>query len=150
MIIWVEPNIMRSRKLEKMRKLDRMCFCVWCLERHFLGNQLGTAYLNERVDGHDGHIGLRFGVVHQIQIDQLLELQVVRLHAVDDVRKECGNVLANRHAGNDLERGRKIMDGTNRNAQTYNLLRFSLDWFGNTDVIIFFTSFALCLYREVT
>lgn len=63
------------------------------------------AHLNERVDGHDGHIGLRLGVVHQVQIDQLLQLEVVRLHAVDDVREERGNVLANRHAGDDLEIG---------------------------------------------
>lgn len=74
--------------------------------------RLTRAHLNERVDGHDGHIGLRLGVVHQVQIDQLLQLEIVRLHAVDDVREERGNVLANRHAGDDLEIGKKKTSST--------------------------------------
>jgi len=47
-----------------------------------------SAYLNERVDCHDGHVGLGLCVVHQIQIDEFLELQIVGLHAINNIRKE--------------------------------------------------------------
>ena len=46
-----------------------------------------SPYLDKRVDGHDGHVGLALGVVHQVEVDELLELQIIRLHAVDDVRE---------------------------------------------------------------
>jgi len=46
------------------------------------------AVLDESVDRHDGHVRLRLGVVHQVEVDELLELQVVCLHAVDHVGKE--------------------------------------------------------------
>ena len=58
--------------------------------------------LHEGVDAHNGQVGLRLGIVYQIQIHQLLELQVVGLHAVDDVREQHADVLANRHGGYDL------------------------------------------------
>ena len=59
--------------------------------------------LNKCVDSHDdGHVGLRLSIVHQIQVDQLLQLQVVCLHAVDHVREESRHVLAHSHAGNHL------------------------------------------------
>lgn len=45
-------------------------------------------YLHKGVDGHDGHVWLTLGVVHQVKIDQLFQLQVVRLHAVHDVREQ--------------------------------------------------------------
>ena len=32
------------------------------------------AILDEGVDGHDGHIWLRLGVVHQVQVNKLLQL----------------------------------------------------------------------------
>lgn len=44
--------------------------------------------LDEGVDGHDGHVRLGLCIVHQIEIHQLLQLKIVRLHAVDDVRKQ--------------------------------------------------------------
>jgi hypothetical protein len=50
------------------------------------------AVLDEGVDGHDGKVGLRLGVVHEVQIDELLELEVIRLHAVDDVGEEGADV----------------------------------------------------------
>lgn len=48
----------------------------------------GNCNLDEGVDGHDGHVGLALGVVHQVEVDQLLQLQVVRLHAVHHVREQ--------------------------------------------------------------
>jgi hypothetical protein len=60
-------------------------------------------HLDERVDGHNRHVRLRLGVVHQVQVDQLLQLQIVGLHAVDHVREQGRHVLAHRHAGNDLK-----------------------------------------------
>ena len=45
------------------------------------------SYLDERVDGHDGQLGLSLGIVHQVQIHQLLQLQIIRLNAVDDIGK---------------------------------------------------------------
>ncbi len=46
------------------------------------------AVAHERVHRHDGHVRLRLRVVHQVEVDQLLELEVVRLHAVHHVREE--------------------------------------------------------------
>ncbi len=37
------------------------------------------AVLDEGVDGHDGHLRLGLGVVHQVEVHQLLQLQVVSL-----------------------------------------------------------------------
>ena len=45
-------------------------------------------HLHKRVDSHDSHVGLVLGIVHQVQVYQLLQLQVVCLHAVDDIRKK--------------------------------------------------------------
>lgn len=47
-----------------------------------------SSYLHEAVDSHDGHVRLALGVVHQVEIDQLLELQVIGLHAVNHVWKQ--------------------------------------------------------------
>ena len=44
--------------------------------------------LGEGVDSQDGEVGLRLGVVHEIEIHQLLQLQIVSLHAVDHIRKQ--------------------------------------------------------------
>lgn len=41
--------------------------------------------LDKAVDGHDGHIRLALGVVHQVEVNQLLQLQVVCLHAVHHI-----------------------------------------------------------------
>ena len=61
------------------------------------------AVLDEGVDGHDGHVRLTLGVVHQVEINQLLQFEVVRLHAVRDIRKESANIFANGHGRNDLK-----------------------------------------------
>ena len=53
------------------------------------------AILDERVDGHDGKIGLTLGIVHQVEVDELLQLQIVRLHAVDNVGKESAVIMLN-------------------------------------------------------
>jgi hypothetical protein len=53
--------------------------------------------LDEGVDGHDGEVRLCFGVVDAVQVHELLQLQVVRLHAVHHVREESRHVLAHRH-----------------------------------------------------
>lgn len=49
---------------------------------------MGASYLHKAVDSHNGHVWLTFGVVHQVQIHQLLQLQVVSLHTVHNIRKE--------------------------------------------------------------
>lgn len=42
-------------------------------------------YLYEGVDCHDSHIWLTLGIVHQVEVNQLLQFQVVCLHAVDNI-----------------------------------------------------------------
>lgn len=44
--------------------------------------QKNISCLDKAVDSHDGHIRLALGVVHQVEVNQLLQLQVVCLHAV--------------------------------------------------------------------
>ena len=44
--------------------------------------------LDEGIDRHDGHVGLGFGVIHQVEVDEFLQLRVARLHTVNDVREE--------------------------------------------------------------
>ena len=44
-----------------------------------------TTHLDKGVDGEDDELGLCFGIVHEIQIDQLLLLQVVGLLLVSPV-----------------------------------------------------------------
>lgn len=61
-----------------------------------------AAHLGECVDSQDGQVWLRLGVVHEIQVDQLLELQVVGLHAVDHIGKQGAHILAYCHASDDL------------------------------------------------
>ena len=52
------------------------------------GGATSRTYLNERIDSHDGHVGLTFSIVHQIEINEFLQLQVVRLHTVHHVGEE--------------------------------------------------------------
>lgn len=47
-----------------------------------------TSHLHKGVDSHDGHVRLTLGIVHQVQVHQLLQLQVVCLHTVHHVRKK--------------------------------------------------------------
>lgn len=46
------------------------------------------SYLHKAVDCHDGHVRLALGVVHEVQVDQLLQLQVISLHAVHYIREQ--------------------------------------------------------------
>lgn len=59
-------------------------------------------HLDECVDRHDGQVGLCLGIVDEIQVHKLLQLQVVRLHAVYDVWEEHRHVLAYGHGRDDL------------------------------------------------
>ena len=58
--------------------------------------------LDKRVDREDRQLWLRLGVVDQVQVDQLLQLRVVRLHTVDHIREQRTDVLPHRHGGDDL------------------------------------------------
>lgn len=61
-----------------------------------------VSHLGKGVHSEDGQVRLRLGVVHQIQVDQFLQLQAVRLHTVDHVWEQRADVLPNRHTCNDL------------------------------------------------
>lgn len=45
-------------------------------------------YLDKGVNSHDGHVWLTLGIVHQIEVDQLFQFQIVRLHAVHNIWKQ--------------------------------------------------------------
>merc|ERR1719452_276143 len=72
---------------------------------HSQGSDKGVGVLtilDECVDCHNGHVRLGLGIVHKVEIHQLLQLQVVSLHAVDHVWKEGRHILPTCHAGNHL------------------------------------------------
>ena len=56
-------------------------------ERRARGSHWHTD-LDEGIDRHDGHVGLGFGVIHQVEVDEFLQLRVAGLHTVNDVREE--------------------------------------------------------------
>lgn len=58
--------------------------------------------LGKSVDCQDSKIRLRFGVIHQVQVNQFLQLQIISLHAVDHVCKQRTDIFSNSHASNDL------------------------------------------------
>ena len=45
-------------------------------------------YLDECVDCHNGHVGLTLGIVHEVEVDKFLQLQILSLHTVDHVREQ--------------------------------------------------------------
>lgn len=49
--------------------------------------------LNECIDSHDSQIWLTLGIVHEIKIDELLQLNVIGLHAIHDIREERTAIL---------------------------------------------------------
>lgn len=63
--------------------------------------------LDESVHSHNSHVRLWFSVVHQIQVNQFLQLQIVSLHTVDNIWKERRHILADCHACDDLEHATK-------------------------------------------
>mmetsp|Transcript_24348 Transcript_24348/g.39794 ORF Transcript_24348/g.39794 Transcript_24348/m.39794 type:complete len:217 (+) Transcript_24348:1452-2102(+) len=58
--------------------------------------------LHKRVDGQQGQFGLRLGVVDQVQVHQLFEFNVSSLNAIENIRKEHGDVFSYGHVGDDL------------------------------------------------
>ena len=56
-------------------------------ERRARGSHRHTD-LDECINRHDGHVGLGFGVIHQVEVDEFLQFRVARLHTVNDVREE--------------------------------------------------------------
>ena len=58
-----------------------------------LQRQEGVADLDKGVDGENNEVRLVLGVVHQVKVDELLLLQVVRLHVLEDVREEGRDIL---------------------------------------------------------
>lgn len=54
-------------------------------------------YLNKGVHSHDGHVWLTLSVVHQVEVDQLFQFQVVRLHTIHNIweqsTKKKNNIL---------------------------------------------------------
>ena len=54
-------------------------------------------HLDKRVYCHDSQVRLRLGIIDEIEINQLLELHVVSLHAVDNIREERAHILAHCH-----------------------------------------------------
>lgn len=61
--------------------------------------------LDEGVDGKEGELRLGLGVVDKVEVHEFLELDVPRLHAVEDVGEEHRNVLSDGHRGDDLLHG---------------------------------------------
>lgn len=47
-----------------------------------------SGYLDQSANTQNGIVRLSLGIVDQVQINQLLQLQVVRLHAFDDIREK--------------------------------------------------------------
>lgn len=45
-------------------------------------------YLYKGINSHDGHVGLTLGIVHQVEVHQLFQFQVVCLHAVHDIGEQ--------------------------------------------------------------
>lgn len=60
----------------------------WSSEHPRPSSDQAPIHLHKGVDSHDGHVGLTLGIVHQIQVHQLLQLQVVCLHTVHHVGEE--------------------------------------------------------------
>lgn len=46
------------------------------------------SYLDKRINSHNSQVRLTLGVVHQVQVDKLLQFQIIRLHAVDHIREQ--------------------------------------------------------------
>ncbi len=56
--------------------------------------------LHKGIDGKECKFRLGFGVVDEVEVDELLEFDVSRLDAVEDVSEQHRDVLADRHGGN--------------------------------------------------
>ena len=59
------------------------------LDEHYCAScKNKMADLGKSVDCQNGQIWLRFSIIHEIQVNQFLKLQIVRLHTIDDIRKQ--------------------------------------------------------------
>ena len=64
--------------------------------------KIAKTCLDKGVDGQDAKLWVGLGVVHEVEIDQLLLLQVVCLHVLDHVGEQRADILANGHGSNNL------------------------------------------------
>jgi hypothetical protein len=64
-----------------------------------------VAILHKGVHSQQRQVRVALGVVDQVEIHQLFQLQILGLDAVHDVCEEGGDVFANRHVGDDLLHG---------------------------------------------
>jgi hypothetical protein len=60
-----------------------------------------SAYLDERVHGEDDELRLRLCIVHEVEVDEFLLLQVFSLHVLENIGEETGDILSDGHVGND-------------------------------------------------
>ena len=58
--------------------------------------------LLERVDRHDGQVGLGLGIVDDVKIDKLLELNGLGGHAAHHMREQGAHIFADRHHRDNL------------------------------------------------
>ena len=71
-------------------------------QRGEAGGGRGGACLDKGVHGEDGEVGLALGVVDQVEVHELLQLDVPRLDAVEHVGEQHRDVLTHGHRGDDL------------------------------------------------
>ena len=69
-----------------------------------------AAVLDKGVDSHEGEVGLCLGIAHEVQVHELLQLQVVRLHAVHNIREQC-TAANNNSNSKKMVRGGEIHGG---------------------------------------
>ena len=66
--------------------------------------------LDKSIDSNDGHVWLRFGIIHQIQVDKFFQFQIIRLHTIGHIRKKGRNIFTNCHRSNNLQKKIKKID----------------------------------------
>ena len=45
-------------------------------------------YLNEGVDGENRQVRVALGIIHDVEVHELLELEVLRVHALHNIGEE--------------------------------------------------------------
>ena len=45
-------------------------------------------YLDKSIHSHNSHVRLRFSIIHQVQIHQFFQLQIISLHTVHNIREQ--------------------------------------------------------------
>lgn len=64
--------------------------------------EANCADLNKSVDSQNGQVRIALSIIHDIEVHQLLELEILRVHALDHIGEEHGHVLSDRHGGDHL------------------------------------------------